>query len=331
MTEVKGIAGCLIGMVIFGALGGLFAAIVASGPFALFFLLIPAGGFGFWMFRVFLPKYLLGDVQYGLAPETISPGEAATGELTIRPRRNVSINSVTLLLQGREQCVSGSGSNRTTHKKVFFDQLDTLQDATTLRAGKQHRIPLSVQLPENAPHSIDLDDNDLIWNATLRVDIPRWPDWRKEIQLQVVPSGKPAETTAAPLPELSTPVATQPQAGTSGGITFAEAASHLLAARGNRQQVETLVEAVSGMTFNLEAVVERRLLYAGDDDPHVYPNGYAVWARYTDPELPLVLYVPHELADEFEQLGREVWTGRGTVVGWDSLHDRLQIKLQRQT
>ena len=31
----------------------------------------------------------------------------------------------------------------------------------------------------------------------------------------------------------------------------------------------------------------------------------------------MVLYVPHELADEFEQTGRELWHGRGTIVGWD--------------
>jgi hypothetical protein len=329
VTEVKGIAGCIVGILIVAFMAVVVGMIVAAGPFGLLFLAIPLIGSLIWFFRVFLPKYLLGELQYRLAPETVSPGEAATGELSIRPRKNVTINAVTLLLQGREQCVSGSGSNRTTHKKVFFEQLDTLQEATTLQSGNPHRFPVAVQLPDNAPHSIDLDDNDLIWSATLRVDIPRWPDWVKEIPLQVVPSGKPAGTAVTPLPESSEPVAPRREQAKSGGITFAETASHLLATRGNRTQVETLVEAVSGMTFDLEAVIERRLLYAGDDDPHVYPNGYAVWARYTDPELPLVLYVPHELADEFEQLGREVWSGRGTVVGWDSLHDRLQIKLQR--
>jgi len=199
-------------------------------------------------------------------------------------------------------------------------------------------MPISVQLPENAPHSIDLDDNDLIWSATLRVDIPRWPDWAKEIRLQVVPSGEQTAVDATPTslpqqqpPEMApsrSPAASQPSAS-SPGITFAETANHLWESRGTPDQVKTLVEAVSGLTFDIEATIERRLLYAGDDDPHVYPDGYAIWARYTDPELPLVLYVPHELADEFEQIGREVWSGRGTVVGWDSLHDRLQIKLLR--
>jgi hypothetical protein len=331
VTEVKGILGCIVGIVILGFVGGILAAIVAAGPFSLFFLLLPLGGFGFWFFRVFLPKYLLGEVQYQLSPETVSPGDSVTGELTIRPRKNVPINCVTLHFQAREQCVSGSGSNRTTHKNVFFEKLETLQEATTLRSGNEHRFPLSVKLPEDAPHSVDLDDNDLIWSATLRVDIPRWPDWVKEIPLLVVPSGKPVEIQASEPEQFSPPAVTaSKQVGpTDGGITFAETASHLWGLRDDREQVETLVEAVSGLTFNLEAVIQRRLLYGGDDDPHVYKDGYAVWARFTDPKLPLVLYVPHELADEFEQAGREVWTGRGTVVGWDSLHGRLQIKLPR--
>ena len=114
-----------------------------------------------------------------------------------------------------------------------------------------------------------------------------------------------------------------------GGITFAETAEHIWSVRDDVEQVETLVDAVSGLTFQLEAFVERRLLYSGDEDPHVYEDGYAVWAHHTEPPLPMVLYVPHELADEFEQIGRDKWAGRGTIVGWDNAHRRLQIKLER--
>ncbi len=324
--EVKGPIGCVIAMVILGiVMLGFGAILVELGIFALFFLIVPLAGFGYWFFRFFLPKFLLGEVQYQLASENVSPGQEMTGELIIRPRRNVSINGVTLKFQAREQCVSGSGSNRTTHKHVFVEQLDTLQGSTTLMAGQEHRFPFSVQLPDNAPYSIDLDDNDLIWSTTLRVDIPRWPDWVKEIPIMVVPSGKPVEIQPHQPPQAAA-VAAQDDPS-DGGITFGETASHLWSVRGDRDQLETLVEAVTGLTFELEAQVERRLLYAGDDDPHVYKDGYAVWARYTDPELPMVLYVPHELADEFEQIGRDLWRGRGTIVGWDSLHNRLQVKL----
>ena len=55
----------------------------------------------------------------------------------------------------------------------------------------------------------------------------------------------------------------------------------------------------------------RQEFHGGEDDPHVYKDGYTVWARFTDPELPMVLYVPHDLADEFEPVGRGRWSGRG--------------------
>ena len=90
-----------------------------------------------------------------------------------------------------------------------------------------------------------------------------------------------------------------------------------------------LAEAVSGLGFEMEAIVERRLLYSGEEDPHLYPDGYAVWAHHSDPPLPMVLYVPHELADEFENIGRDLWRGRGTIVGWDSRHGRLQVQIDR--
>ena len=324
-VEVKGPVGCVLAMVILGIIMlGFGVALVELGLFALFFLMVPLAGFGYWLFRSFLPKFLLGDVQYQLASEHVSPGQATTGELIIRPRRNVSVNGVTLNFQAREQCVSGSGSNRTTHKHVFFEKLETLQGTTTLTAGQEHRFRFSVQLPENAPYSIDLDDNNLIWSTTLRVDIPRWPDWVQELPILVIPSGvrdqsQPHQVAAA----------AQQVDPSDDGITFGETANHLWSVRSDRDQLEILVEAVTGLTFDLEAQIERRLLYGGDDDPHLYKDGYAVWAHYTGPELPMVLYVPHELAGEFEQTGPELWHGRGTIVGWDSLHNRLQVKLLR--
>lgn len=307
----------------------LFAGMVISqvGAFGLLFLLFPMAGMLFWFIRVFLPKYLLGDVQCQFSSEQASPGESVTGELIIQPRRSVSINAITMNFEACEECVSGSGSNRKTHKKMFFEKLETLQEATTLTPAKEHRFPFSIELPEDSPYSIDLADNDLIWKATLRVDIPRWPDWVKTIPLQVVPSGKKSLPKTAQQRPNSDATAQEEVASAPSGITFTETAKHLLSVQGDREQLAVLVEAVSGLTFDIEVIVERRLLYSGSDDPHVYKDGYAVWAHCTDPELPMVLYVPHQLADEFEHMGNDVCRGRGTIVGWDSLHERLQVKL----
>ncbi len=99
-------------------------------------------------------------------------------------------------LEAREEVVSGSGSNKTTHRNVFLEKEQTLQAATVLQAGTEHRFPLDVTLPNDAPYSVDLSDNDLIWQAKVRVDIPKWPDWTKDLKIVVAPSGE-AETKRA--------------------------------------------------------------------------------------------------------------------------------------
>src|SRR6056297_1712640 len=88
----------------------------AAGPFALFFLLLPIGGGIFWLVRYGLPKWMLGNVRCELAAERFQPGERVSGELVIQPRKQVSIDHINMDFTAREQCVSGSGSNRTTHR-----------------------------------------------------------------------------------------------------------------------------------------------------------------------------------------------------------------------
>ncbi|TWT82557.1 hypothetical protein CA13_40200 [Planctomycetes bacterium CA13] len=310
--------------------GGFAVAGKSIVPFVLLTLVMLVAG-GFYLFRVFLPRYLLGEVVCDFATASVAPGQQAQGELVVRPRRNVSINSISMTFSAREECVSGSGSNRKTHKHLFYEQKEQLEGPTTLNANKEHRFDLSVSLPSDAPYSIDLTDNKLIWSTDLRIDIPRWPDWHKAIPLEVLPSGKAGQVQGKPLPEImagAAPGGRGPErAMPSDSITFDETAGHLWAVRDDPSQREMLVDAVTGLTFQISARVERRLLYAGSDDPHVFDGGYAVWANAEDPPLPLVLYVPHHLADEFEQIGRELWHGQGKILGWDDRHERLQIRV----
>jgi hypothetical protein len=335
-TEVKGIVGCILSAVFLAFVAGFCVMFAAAGPFALIFMLVPLLGGIWWFFRKFLPKYLLGDVRCEFSVDHVSPGGTATGQLVIRPRKNVSINAITLHFRAREQCVSGSGSNRTTHTHVFLDRLETIQSSTTLTAGQERRFPIDVTIPPDAAYSMELTDNKVIWSTTLRVDIPRWPDWTKEIPLMVLPSGDRGSGSGRLAKEFPFAVPAALVVEESGAvppgdrpITFDETANHFWSVRNDRAQVEMLADAVSGLSFEFQAEIERRLLYTGTEDTDGYEDGYAVWARYPDPPMPLVLYVPHELADEFEQMGRDVWQGRGTVVGWDSLHGRLKIKLER--
>ena len=336
-TDLTSKIGCILGTVFMAIFAAIFIGGFAIGgmplPILLVFLLIPLAGATFFFVRVFLPKYLLGSVECSLTPEQVSPGDVVRGELLIRPRKNVSINAIKMTFRASEKVVSGSGTNQTTHTNVFFEKETTLQGESILQAGQEHRVPLSVELPGDAPYSIKLTHNELIWSTFLRVDIPRWPDWTKALPISVVPSGEQvAERSSAQVASrasLASPVEDDVTGQDSPSvITFAETAQHLWSLREDQESLDDLVDAVSGLTFDVDAVVERRLLYSGDEDPHLYENGYAIWGHYPEPPLPMVLYIPKDLADDFEQIGRGVWKGRGTVVGWDHQHRRLQVKVE---
>ncbi|TWU51023.1 hypothetical protein Poly51_43170 [Rubripirellula tenax] len=325
-AQVNKIVAWIITITVLSVFAGVgFAVLRNFGVFGYVFMLVPVAGVVYWLVRKVLPQWVLGAVECSLASDVVAPGDAVTGELVVEPRKNVSIGAVSINLTAAERCVSGSGSNQTTHRHTVFDESISLGDATTFRAGQTYRFPISFSLPADAAYTISLTNNELMWTADARIDIPRWPDWTKSMRIRVVPTGKPIERAS----ESSGPTnVIPPEPEPSGGeITFAETARHVFAVRDDRSQVEMLVEAVTGMAFDIEAEIERRLLYAGDEDPHVYKNGFAVWAKVPDPPLPLVLYVPHDLGDEFEQAGRGLWRGKGSIVGWDSLHGRLQIKL----
>lgn len=324
--RVPPLVGCLIGLVIPGIALPIFLVLHRVFGFLVWlFAAVPLGVALVWLVRWGLPRWLLGNVEFQLTAEQATPGQTVAGELILHPRRNVSINGIELALQAHEVCVSGSGSNRTTHRHSVFVQSQRLSDAVQLTAGSEQHLPFTLRLPDDAPFSIDLRDNDLIWNAALRIDLPRWPDWRQERRLLVVPvdgtSPSPTlEPTVTPPAEGAEPLATE--------VTFDETARYLWTLRDDRQGRERLLEAVTGLTFDIAASIERRLLYSGAEDPQVYRDGHAVWAHYPDPPVPLVLYAPRELADEFEQHERGPWQGRGTIVGWDSVHERLQIKVE---
>jgi sporulation-control protein spo0M len=330
-------SGGFAGTVLVGIVGlfmAVFCVLSATNPIMLVLMaLIAFGAFLVWFVRSFLPKFVLGEIDCKLVQESVSPGDSVQGTLLVRPRRTVSINAIEFRFEAREECVSGSGSNKKTHRHVLYEKVERLEQATTLLANQPREFPFSVQIPADAPYSVDLSDNDLIWRASLRVDIPRWPDWQKELNIAVVPNATSSQMGVREIEHVNkigpvAPMADVPLSANDGSVvTFAETANHVWSMRDNNDAATMLAEAVTGLSFMIEAKIERRLLYSGEDDPHVYPNGYAIWAHYTDPPLPLALYVPHELGDEFEQAGQGIWKGQGTIVGWDHVHRRLQIRV----
>ena len=303
---------------------------------------------GYFFIVYLLPKWALGAVDATLDSEIVPAGQAIEGSLTITPKKSVEIGGIEMVITAEERCVSGSGSNRRTHSHTLLEETEKLSDSRTLVSRHPNEFPLKFELPANAAPTLDLNDNEIAWTVDLRVDIPRWPDWRISIPIQVTPSLHAGDETNADANPLSTealsgaaveltvgvsPLDSQLPNGDTAiqpiddGVSFAETVSHLWLLRDDIQQVRHLVGAVMGLTFEFEAKVERKLLYDGEGVEHAYPGGYSIWANYADPPLPLVLYLPPKATSDFDARTDETLRCSGTVVGWDTKNQRLQVKL----
>jgi hypothetical protein len=123
--------------------------------------------------------------RFGDRAKCVNSGESFTGHFEFTPKVNTNINGIHWTIRCTEKCVSGSGSNRTTHTHEVLRKEITLMEAGQLVSGKPHHYELSFAVPQTAPPSLKFTDNELTWGSQLRIDIPRWPDWVKEVPFVV--------------------------------------------------------------------------------------------------------------------------------------------------
>ena len=167
-----------IAMIVFGVL--------LLFPFGL--VLIPLGCLllGFSM-RKILAERKLGKVALRFALTLVSPGGSVPLRLTFTPRSSSRLDGVTARLVGMERCVSGSGTNRSTHTHKFYDRTVALAGGRDVKAFERTQIDGAVQIPELHAYSFRATDNELIWTVDVRIDIPLWPDWTENRVLTVRP------------------------------------------------------------------------------------------------------------------------------------------------
>jgi hypothetical protein len=153
-------------------------------------------GFGFMLVAVvlFLPilkkkaNARLGkSASARLTSVVVGPGEDVGVEVVVRPPKPVQLNRAVVELTAREICVSGSGSNRRTHRLTVYSGGTSLAGAMVLEGGVAKLLNGSLRIPDDAPPSFKGSANKLLWEAEVRLDIPSWPDWVKKIPLVVWP------------------------------------------------------------------------------------------------------------------------------------------------
>lgn len=143
-------------------------------------------------FKNIFAQWRIGKVEFIAAGHELSPGDPIDAELVINPRKPAKINGITTTLIGREEAVSGSGSNRTTHKHEFYRETFALLDRGQIAPNREIRLPIGVHIPLTAAYSFHASDNNIVWQLDTTIDIPRWPDWVHNAILAVI--AKPGVT-----------------------------------------------------------------------------------------------------------------------------------------
>ena len=177
-------------------------------PFGL--ILIPAGcAILFFSLRKSLAEKKIGKVELTCGTPNVRPGSGVPVRLAFTPRGSAHLNGITATLTGVEQCVSGSGTDRTTHTHKLHERVFALSPERDLAANQPIRVEGLVLIPQTEAFTFHADDNDLIWKLEIRIDIPLWPDWLESRALIVRPAAEAQVVEIAELAEIPEIVAEQ--------------------------------------------------------------------------------------------------------------------------
>lgn len=127
----------------------------------------------------------LGDVKLTVEPAMVRAGEEIRVSVGCRPEKPVELNGATAKIVATEIVVSGSGTNKSTHRHVVFEQNVSVANARTLSPNMPFNEGASIRIPVDAPPSFYAASNSVTWTVTTQLDIPRWPDWIEEREILV--------------------------------------------------------------------------------------------------------------------------------------------------
>ena len=177
------------------AVGMLIAGVICIFPFGI--VLIPASlVMIYFALRKSFAEKKLGPVELTVPGREVVAGSEIPFALAFSPRKNSRVRRITVQLLGQEVCVSGSGTNKTTHVHKLHEELIELSGPREFTAGQGVQLSHLFVLPPMPAYSFAAPDNMVQWQLTVRFDLPGWPDWVDTIPLVVVADG----TLVPPLP-----------------------------------------------------------------------------------------------------------------------------------
>ena len=141
-------------------------------------VLIPAGLIVLLLaLRKRIAESKLGSVKVNFGSLQVSPGGKLPLQVDFIPRKTSKLNRITAKFTGEEKCVSGSGTNKTTHTHKLHEQTVVLMGEGNVTAGRRIQVRADINAPQTGAFSFSASDNEVNWRVEVRVDIPLWPDW----------------------------------------------------------------------------------------------------------------------------------------------------------
>ncbi|MFP6704024.1 MAG: hypothetical protein VB861_19910 [Planctomycetaceae bacterium] len=337
--------------IIFTLLGGVLL-LVAFVAFSLLPIILLVVGI-FWV-RKKMVSGRLGDVQLKTPHLVVGAGEDWPLELTFTPKKNFLVNGIEVKMSCCESATSGHGTNSTTRTHTVVEKVHVLEPAGQLAANEQFERQVALPFPETDAYSFNGSDNNITWTVEVRIDIPRFPDWKSKQTVQLLPaefleepaSGdgvkiesvdreqsdpgtemqQPADDTAF---GIGAPSAEAAEAAAGAAVGAAVESSELYdlidqvnaADRfGNRR--EDLVESWSTRELDVVVTVDRVSSTFGSVVDSAYQNGQTVQGTVVETDQSIEVLVRQ--GGSVDDLSRgDQWRTRVVVAKWDSLYNRL--------
>ncbi len=342
----------IAGKVILGIIIAVFLAFVAAVAFFLLPIILIIAGF-IW-FRKKALASRLGEVSISIPHVVVAPGEQWTARIQFQPRKQFRINSIGLLLLGKETATSGSGTKATTHTHTILEQKLDVRANDMLTAGELVSEEFTFAFPTTDAFSLELSDNKIQWTATVRIDIPAFPDWSKAQPLQVVPAVFLRNLADAPLmthsdsnasfpntpntslaPPVSVPESFESDDEESAESPTEEMSSDLLelvdtlnAAPRHGNGRGNIVANAADQIFEAAILIDRvtSLMGATVSDPR-YEYGKSVTGTIDGTNQAIQIITLESQNNTIDDLRRgDIWQTRITLIDWDSLYNRINAR-----
>ncbi|MCX7388829.1 MAG: hypothetical protein DWI22_15740 [Planctomycetota bacterium] len=296
----------------------------------------------------------LGEVKLSTPHVVVAPGEQWTARIQFQPRKRFRINSIGVTLLGEESATSGSGTKTTTHTHKIWEQKLVVRSNDILTAGELVSEEFTFVLPTTAAFSLDLMDNTIQWRATVRIDMPLFPDWSQAQHIQIVPESFLRNLTDGP--PMTSPDNTASFLGTPHTSLAPVCASESLESDEEEESSESatqkmlsdflqlvatmnaaprhgnarghLVSNAADQIFEAAILIDRVTSSMGASVKYPgYEYGKTVTGTIDGTDQAIQVNTLESQNNGIDDLRRgDIWQTQLTLIDWDSLYNRINAR-----